>query len=170
MCLPKVCCCGCTLRQGTVGIIVCDSLWLLWQLLWAIILTIVLDLADDVTNENLDLYKIIVWIVVITPVLRFIGGMISACSNFATKNRLIHFIMRVMADGVDLLLYIIAMATIFQAGQIISLIIFLFFAVYFNWILFAFYKEEDSPSKPVQNVVVIQQGPQQGYPMQHPPQ
>ena len=166
MCLPKVCCCGCTLRQGTVGIIVCDSLWLLWQLLWAIIFAIILEVADDITQENLDLFKLLVWIIAITPLIRFIGGMISACSNFASKNKLIHFVMRVIADTLDLFLYIILMSTLFQVGQIISLMVFLFFAVYFNWILFAFYKEEDQPSKaPVQNVVVIQGSvPQAGYP------
>lgn len=167
MCLPKVCCCGCTLRQGAVGIIVCDSLWLLWQLLWAIIFAIVINYADSISNDDLDLFKLLVWLIVITPMIRFIGGMISSCSNFAKTNKLIHFIMRVIADGLDLIFYLLLMATIFQAGQIISLVVFLFFAVYFNWILYAFYKQDEEPSKaPIQNVVVIQQGaPQGGYPM-----
>ncbi len=143
MCLPSTCCCGCTLRQGTVGIIVCDGIWLGWQVLWAVIISLVIDAVSGVTQDELDLFKLIVWILAITPAIRFISGIVSACSNFKQKLRLVHFICRVIADVVDVFIYIISMATYFYFGTIVSLLAFLFFAVYFNWILYAFYKQED---------------------------
>ena len=171
MCLMKTCCCGCSLRQGAIGTLIFDAIILVLQFIMAIILTAILEVADGITQEDLDVFKVLIWIIVITPALRTFSGCASVCSNFKRHIRLVHFMCRVIADAVDVIMTIVGFAYVFRVMNLIFFLILLALGIYLDWCLYAFYKQEDQDGPkslsqpPQQNVVVIQGQPGAGYPV-----
>ena len=75
---------------------------------------------------------------------RFTFGLVSSCSNFAPKNRLIHFVGHLVSDSLSVVLAISlwAISPLNTANVIFSALFWLLFA-YFDWILYSFYKEDE---------------------------
>ena len=178
--MPKTCCCGCTLRQGVIGIMIYDGIVTLLALIGALLITAVRD-ELDLESSEIDAIVAIYWIFFLLPFLRFMPAIISACTNFKPSTRAVAVICRIISDSITLLLYIIGFAIYFLATNLIGFLIFLGLEIYFCWIWVAFTKEkeEDKPASlaaPAQNVIVIQGGqpaqpyaPQPGGPAQGVP-
>ena len=119
-CLMTACCCECSLRQAACAILVFDATILVLQFLVAIIWTATLKSVDGVPPTNLDSFKVLAWIIVLSPALRTFSGCASAGSHFKRKRlRLVHFICRVVADGFDVLFSFISFALYFNALNLV---------------------------------------------------
>ena len=138
MCLLRTCCCGCTLRQGTIGIIIVDGISTLLTLLFNIQIESFIDNGWDFG----DTIRIIIWTAFAMYLGRFLFGLASALSGFSKRLRLIHFIAHLAFDSLSVAI-IIALATyVFTISGIFDIAIDgLFF--YFDCILYSFYKEDE---------------------------
>ena len=140
MCLVKTCCCGCTLRQGAIGIMIYDGILTLLAFISAIIVTIIIDEFDS-DQIIKSLVVTTYWIYFILPVMRFLPALISSCCDFKVSTRIGAFIFRVMSDAVYLLLLIIGIAFAYLDFVTIAIqMIFLGLEIYFNMIWYSFYK------------------------------
>ena len=139
MCMPKTCCCGCTLRQGVIGIMIYDGIVTVLAFITALIVTVIVD-DFDINSSEADAVVAIYWLFFLLPFLRFLPAIISACTDFKVATRGVAFICRVISDVVTALLYIIGFVVYFTAGNLIGFLIFLGLEIYFCWIWAAFYK------------------------------
>ena len=167
MCICRTCCCGCTLRQGSVGIIITEGIFFGIQFFYTLILTAFAELLERSFDHDLGTVKALLWIAMIPTFGRFLVGCISGCSGFKVSLRLVHFIGHVVSDVLSVVLaialYAISSVDVFS---LITNIIYLALFIYFDWILYCFWKEDEIMKKeeaenPSQ--IVVQQGqPVQG--------
>ena len=142
MCICRTCCCGCNLHQGTVGIIITDGIFFGLQLLGNIIAEAFITILENY-GGNLDTVRAIIWIALFPTLLRFVFGIVSGSGGFTPKLRLIHFIGRVTGDVLGVTLALVLYGASEFSARIIFDIIFWALFVYFDWILWSFYKEDE---------------------------
>lgn len=101
---------------------------------------------EDNNDTDIDLgtIKAILWIAMIPNTGRFTFGLVSSCSGFAPKNRLIHFVGHLVSDLLSVVLAVVLWAiSPFNAGNVVLSAIFWLLFAYFDWVLWSFYKEDE---------------------------
>ena len=97
-------------------------------------------------NSGIDIdfgvIKAIIWISMIPNAGRFIFGLVSSCSNFAVKNRFIHFLGHLISDILSVILAVVLWA-IFPFSESTVSVVFWLLLAYFDLVLWSFYKEDE---------------------------
>ena len=96
------------------------------------------------TDIDLGVIKAIIWIAMIPNTGRFTFGLVSSCSNFAVKNRFLHFLGHLISDILSVILAVVLwVISPFNIGSLIFSVVFWLLFAYFDWVLWSFYKEDE---------------------------
>lgn len=139
MCIVRSCCCGCNLKQATIGIIGYDFASFLVYLGLAIVIAYVLG-NDDINPDNLDSFKTLQWLQCALPLLRFLAGLVLMICSYPIFMRFFLFVWRIIFSTANALIFMIVLGQEFEMGSLITLLSFIGLETYLGWMLYSFWK------------------------------